>query len=377
MRIRREDLLVPVLAVLTAMLVGMIFIWITGYDAVYAYQRLFFGMTGLQWEGGLLPEWYTTPFGRTLRLATPLIFTGLAVAVAFRAGLFNIGGQGQMALGMIVAGAVALKLDLPGALGVFQIPLQLAMGALAGAAWGALAGWLKAVRGAHEVITTIMLNYVAYSIGAYLVRVGGPLQLSGSTNKETASFEPGTTMPVIWRPDNFTEVHVGLLLGLVVAALVWFVLERTALGYQIRAVGFNPEAARYGGMDVARVTVVAMALAGGLAGLAGVGYALGDLTKLTDTSFSSVQAGFTGIAVALLGRNHPLGVVFAALLFGGLSSGGTQIQSDQALAAGVGPKLVDVIQGCIIFFVGADAIFRSIANRVSARGRATPAGAPV
>jgi simple sugar transport system permease protein len=345
-----EALLVPFMAVVAAMIVGMILIYEIGYDAMYAYSALVSGAIGSP-----------TAIGATMLRAAPIILTGLSVMVAFRAGLFNIGGTGQAIMGLLFAGFIAVNVDLPGA---SHWIVALALAALGGGLWGALAGFLKVARGAHEVVVTIMLNYIAIRFGEYLLGLGGPMQEKGSSVPASAAFAESAKLPVFWRPDPFTEVHVGVVVALVMAAFVWFLIGRTSIGYQIRAVGLQPDAAEYGGMSVTKVTVIGMFLAGALAGLGGAVATLGELDRLQKSELAVIQIGFTGIAVALLGRNTAWGCVFAGLLLGALDSGAIGIQNDNALPAGLSTKLIAVIQGVIVLFVGIDVLFRRLSRRI-------------
>ena len=349
-RMQAENVLVPVLAVLAAMLVGMVLIYAIGYDALYAYSSLVNGAIGSM-----------SAIGATMLRATPIILTGLSVMVAFRAGLFNIGGTGQAIMGLLVAGTIAVNLHLPGA---SHWIVALVGAALGGGLWGALAGFLKVARGAHEVVVTIMLNYIAIRFGEYLLGLGGPLQEKGSSIPASATFDTSAQLPVFWRPDPFTEVHVGVLVALLMATVVWFLIGRTAIGYQIRAGGLQPDAAEYGGMSVTKVTVIGMFVAGALAGLGGAVATLGELERMQKSELAVIQIGFAGIAVALLGRNTALGCVFAGLLLGALDSGAVGIQNDNALPSGVATKLIGVIQGVIVLFVGVDLVFRRLSRRI-------------
>ncbi|MCW2926541.1 MAG: sugar transporter, permease protein [Thermoleophilia bacterium] len=351
-RFNAETVLVPVLAVIAAMLVGMVLIYAIGYDALFAYGSLVDGAIG-----------GPSAIGATLLRATPIILTGLSVMIAFRAGLFNIGGTGQAIIGLICGGVVAIKFGaLPGPL---HWMVALTVAAIGGGLWGAIAGFLKVARGANEVVVTIMLNYIAIRFGEYLLGLGGPLQEKGSSVPASAPFEQSAQLPVFWRPDPFTEVHVGVVVALLAAAFAWFLVGRTAIGFQIRAVGLQPDAAEYGGMSVTKVTVIGMFLAGAFAGLGGAVATLGELERLQKSELAVVQIGFAGIAVALLGRNTAIGCVFAGLLLGGLDSGAVGIQNDNALPPGVATKLIGLIQGVIVLFVGADLVFRRLANRIT------------
>jgi simple sugar transport system permease protein len=282
--------------------------------------------------------------------------------VAFRAGLFNIGGTGQAIMGLLFGGFVAVNLDLPGA---SHWILAMIAAAIGGGIWGAFAGFLKVARGAHEVVVTIMLNYIAIRFGEYLLSLDGPLHEKGNANPASAAFDSSGTLPIIWRPDPFNEVHLGVVIALLMAAFVWFVIARTSLGYQIRAVGLQPDAAEYGGMSVTKVTVIGMFLAGALAGMGGAVVTLGgEIDRLQKSEIGVIQIGFVGIAVALLGRSTALGCVLAGLLLGALDSGAVGIQNNNALPAGVSTKLIAVIQGLIVLFIGMDVLFRRLSKRI-------------
>jgi simple sugar transport system permease protein len=289
---------------------------------------------------------YLGPISETLVNATPLIVGGLSVGLAFRAGLFNIGGQGQVIMGAIFAGYVGFHWHLPA--GIHVIVAILA-GMLGGALWGGLAGWLKAQTGAHEVITTIMLNYVAYAFLGYLLSVKGfqapPYgQAISNPIDDNAKLFPlfGDTM----------RVHAGLLLALAAAAVVWWLLKYSRLGFRLRAVGANPFAARTAGMSVERSYTAVMLIAGALAGLAGVSQILGTNTQITNDIDAGI--GFDAITVALLGRANPVGTVFAGLLFGALHAGGSNMQTYTPI------DLVQVIQSLIVLFIAAPAVIRAI-----------------
>lgn len=274
--------------------------------------------------------------GQTLFRATPLIFCGLAVAVGFRAGLFNIGAEGQLTVAAFAAALAGATLaDLPATL---LLPLTLAVAMATGAAWGAIPGVLKARFGAHEVINTIMLNFIASALVAYLGR--GVFQ---PATVRTATVGVGATLPRLdtwWPALHGSPANLALLLGLVAAGLVGLMLFRTRLGYELRAVGLSAPAAEYGGVPLGASQVKAMAISGSLAGLAGMNFVLG-YKHFFELGFSA-GAGFLGIAVALLGRNHPAGVVVAALFFGALSHGGLTINQR------VPKELVDVLQAIVI-----------------------------
>ncbi len=350
-RVVLASLAVPVLAVATALLVGAVVMLLAGRDPLLAYLAL--------WEGALGSP---RALGETLIWATPFLFTGLGVALAFRAGLFNVGAEGQLAVGATLAAwlGYALPALAGGAIpALVHLPLVLLGGALGGAVWGAIPGWLKARTGAHEVINTIMLNYVALLGVGYLLN--GPLRDPSPLNviARTPEIALGARLP---RLDADLRVHAGVLLALAAVAVVWWLLARTPLGFEIRAVGANPDAARYAGMSVGRTFVVAMGLSGLLAGLAGAVDVVG-LHYRHELGFS-VGYGFDAITVALLGRAHPLGVVPAALLLGALRNGAARMQ----FLAGVPPDLVTVLEGLILLFVSADVLVRRL-YRLRAAGQ--------
>jgi len=274
--------------------------------------------------------------GQTLFKATPLICTGLAVALGFRAGLFNIGAEGQLVVAAFAAALVGVAgRALPATV---LLPACIATAALAGAAWAAIPGVLKARFGAHEVINTIMLNFVAFALVAWLGR-----GLFVAATVHTAEIGPGAVLPRLGgliAPLRGSPANVAILLALVAAVLVGFLLFRTRLGYELRALGFNAPAAEYGGVSIGRAQVTAMALSGALAGLGGLNFVLG-YKHFFELGFSD-GVGYMGIAVALVGRNHPLGVVLAALFFGALSYGGLAVNQR------VSKEIVDILQAIVI-----------------------------
>jgi len=332
---------VPLLAVLTAMLVGAIIIFIAGGNPLDAYWGLLEGAFGS-----------ARAISETTVWATPYIFAGLAVSVAFKGGLFNIGAEGQLALGAVASAWVGYA--LPDLLGLnlpawIHLPLAVGAGMLAGAIWGAIPGWLKAKTGAHEVINTIMLNYIALNLTSFLLN--GPMQDPNPLNviARTPLIAEGARMPPIF-PGY--RLHWGFVLALLVALLIWWVLNKTTLGFEIRTVGANPNAARYAGVNVARTIVISMTLSGILAGLAGAIEVTG-LNYRHELGFS-IGYGFDAIAIALLGKTNPLGVVIAALLFGAMRNGATRMQ----FLTQIPTDIISVIQALILLFVAADAIIR-------------------
>ncbi|GAA2524147.1 ABC transporter permease [Pilimelia columellifera] len=301
------------------------------------------------------------PISETLTYTTPLVFTGLAVAVAFRAGLFNIGAQGQATMGVIAAALAGFWLPLP--VGLHLLVAVLA-GAAGGAVWGFLPGILKARAGAHEVITTIMLNYVAFSFLTWIVHQPG-VQDPGRTDFISRPVDASAQLPRLFGEP--LRVDAGVVLAVAVTAGVAWLLSRSTVGFELRAVGANPDAARAAGISVAGTFVLAMTLSGALAGLGG-GQAVLGATASALTPSVVAQIGFDGILVALLGRVRPWGVALAALLFGALRAGGNTMQS----AAGVSLELVTVLQALIVVFIAAPALVKAL-FRLRAAG---PGGAP-
>lgn len=309
-----------------------------------AYIALFQGAV-FDWQAST-PARAIRPITETLTIATPLILAGLSVGLAFRAGLFNIGGQGQVILGAVLAAWLGFGLNLPP---VVHLLLALVGGAIGGALWAAIAGFLKARTGAHEVIVTIMLNNIAGFLVLWIV-----------TTKLFAGGTPGVSKPVLGTsrlpqilPDPF-RLHWGFVLALLAAVGVWWLMERSVLGFRLRAVGSNSRAARTAGIKVSLMMVLAMALAGALAGLAGASQVLGTEGMLTASVAGSI--GFDAITVALLGRSKPLGTVLAGLLFGALAAGGRLMQT----RTGTPLDLVLVLQSFIVLFIAAPPLVRTI-----------------
>ena len=287
--------------------------------------------------------------GNTLNAATPLILAGLSVAFGFRAGLFNIGAQGQFYLGAFGAAIVGAAIGLPFPLALF---VSLFAGFLFGGFWGFIPGALKAWRGAHEVVTTIMLNTIA-ALGLNLL-ASTWFKDPNATFPRTPDINPDAALPILIEG---TRMHAGIIVALIAAVVVWFVLFKTTFGFEVRTVGANPNAARYAGIRPAPITVLTMSIAGGLAGLAGAVEILG-ITKNYPAEYATT-IGFDGIAVALLGRAHPFGVVGAALLFGVLRAGAGSMQRQ----TGIPIDIILVVQGSIILFVAAESVIRKLLPR--------------
>jgi ABC-type uncharacterized transport system permease subunit len=300
------------------------------------------------------------PLTETLTFATPLIAAGLGVALSFRVGLFNIGGRGQMLVAAGAAGYVGFAFQFP-----FGIHLFLAVlaGVAAGALWGGIVGLLKARTGAHEVIVTIMLNYVAFYLIQYMLSTPGLLQAPGSSNPKSPAMEDTAVFPDLLGPGY--NLHLGFIVVIAATVYVWYLLNRSSLGFQFRAVGENPSAALVAGINVMNIYFVAMLLSGGLVGLAGVSQVLGTVT----TGFSDgidASIGFDAITVALLGRSRPWGVFFAGILFGAFKAGGFAMQA----AEGIPVDIILVVQSLIVLFIAAPPLVRSI-FRLPAPGKSS------
>ena len=352
----RQALTVPALALVTALIIGAIIIAVTDVDNLRlwgdepgeafratftgiadAYKALFVGSLGS-----------VRAITETLFAATPLLFAGLAVAVGFQAGLFNIGANGQMHIGGMAALWVGFSITVPA---IIHIPVALMAAIVAGAIWGGIAGLLRARTGAHEVITTIMLNFVALFLVDYWLKSSW-FQQPGRNDPISQAANESARFPTLLEGHR---LNIGFLLALGAVWLVWWLMYRSTIGFEFRAVGSNPDGGRYAGMSVAWVYVAVMAVSGALAGMAGANSILG-LEPYRGISNFAGNTGFDAIALALLGRSHPVGVLATALLFGALRAGGREMQG----AAGIPIDLVLVIQALIIVFIAAPALVRAI-----------------
>jgi simple sugar transport system permease protein len=375
--LRGGGIVTPLITVIVAFVAGGLVVLATGHDPFATYKAIFDG-TGLNW---IFP-WTSSAdrstasinLQQTLIQTTPLILTGLAVAFAFRCGLFNIGGQGQYLAGSYVA--VWVGASFHGLNGFLHIVLCILLGSLAGAVWAGISGGLKALTGANEVITTIMLNWVAIWVGSYLFALGGPLQNTNRSQQDVPvsnDIASNTHLPVFWGDPQLQGLHVGIFIALAALLVFWVVLNRTTTGYEVRAVGFNPEAAAASGISVPRNYVLVMAVCGAFAGLAGTLDVLGWEFRIATNDILNNQYGFLGIAVALLGRNTAIGTLFSALLFGALITG-TSVRNldpnvfDPALAV----NLTYMIQGLVVLFVSTDVLVVYL-WRLRRRRRAAPA----
>ena len=370
--------MIPGLAIITALIAGSILIVFTNLDVLAAlkngaigtvfsagwnailtaYGSLFEGSLGSPAamvaalrsgdQAAIIQAFY--PFTDSLVAATPYIFAGLAVAVGFRCGLFNIGVEGQLYIGAICS--VWVGFALKGLPAIIHLPLALLAGAAGGAVWASIPAILKAKAGAHEVINTIMMNYVAFRLSDWLLSDKGPLKRPDSPNPVSPLIEKSAELPRFF-PDPI-RLHLGFFIALGVAVFIYWFLFKTTLGFELRTVGANPKAVRYAGMNITRNIIIAMCLSGALAGLAGANEVLGVNHNLA-LAFSSGY-GFDSIALALLGKSHPLGVVLAALLFGTLRSGATRMQN----IAKIPIDIISILQALIIAFIAAPGIIRAI-----------------
>jgi simple sugar transport system permease protein len=379
---RGGGIIVPVLTAMLAFLIGGLLVLATGHNPIQAYWDIIKG-AGLNWlahpTNTDVANTAAYNFSQTLLQTTPLILTGLAVAFAFRCGMFNIGGNGQYLVGLYVANWVGISfvnMTRPA-----HILLAVAGAAAAGAIWAGIAGFLKATTGAHEVITTIMLNWIAYWIGSYIFQQGGPLQ--GAANKPldipiSGDVAQSAKLPVFWGDADLQGLHIGFFVAIGALVVFWLILNRTTLGYEVKAVGYNPDAAAYGGIKVRTNYVRAMAISGAFAGLAGGLDMLGYLYHFGTTDVQASSIGFLGIAVALLGRNTALGVGLAAFLFGGLLYGTTHGLQSGTIDPSLAGHLTEMIQGLVVLFVGADVLILAVWNsrRKLKRRQRTPDRAP-
>lgn len=369
-KITQGNAIISVLAVFLALVVGGILIAVTDED-VQAAAKYFFARPGdtivAIWDAvagayialfqGSIYNFGAPTFARairplteTLTFATPLIAAGLGVALAFRIGMFNIGGRGQMLMASAAAGYIAFSLDLPFPL---HMILALVAGLVAGALWAGIAGFLKARTGAHEVIVTIMLNYVAFYLISWMLRTPGWLQAPGSSNPKTPPMKETAIFPELLGPQY--NLHFGFILVIAATFIVAWVLNRSSLGFKFRAVGENPHAARVAGINVKNMYVYGMLISGALIGLAGVNQVLGTIT----TGFSAdidAGIGFDAITVALLGRSTPWGTFAAGILFGAFKAGGFAMQAAEQIPI----EIVTVVQSLIVLFIAAPPLIRTI-----------------
>jgi ABC-type uncharacterized transport system permease subunit len=353
---RARGVAVPLAATALAFLVGGLVVAATGHNPLSAYKAIFDG-TGLNW---LFP-WVqgserlaaARDLQQTLIVMTPLMLTAMAVGFAFRAGMFNIGGQGQYWVGLTAALVVGTHFEsMPTWL---HVTLAMVASVAAGSVWGGIAGVLKATRGAHEVITTIMLNWIAIYLVKWLVELKGPLQGSEPSIPRSDDVFDSAKLPTIW--GTLQALHAGIFIALAALVVYHLLLNRTTLGFEVRAVGFNPEASRTAGISVSRNYILALAISGAFAGLAGSIDLLGWKYHVASSDLDVGTLGFIGIAVALLGRNTAVGILFASLLFACLQTGTAARNLDPAVfPPELANNLATMIQALIILFVGAEVL---------------------
>ncbi|WP_249869726.1 ABC transporter permease [Oceanobacillus saliphilus] len=340
-------LLVPVISVVMGLLAGAIIMLVSGFNPIEGYTALWNGAFG---------DSYTV--GETIRRSTPYILTGLSIAFAFRTGLFNIGAEGQVIVGWLAAVWVGVAIDAPM---YIHLPLAVIAAGIAGGLWAFIPGILKAKLGVHEVIVTIMMNYIALFTTNEIIR---KVLTSGQTTTESIS--PSASLASEWMQSMtfYSRVHYGIFIALFAAVIMWFIIQRTTVGYELKSVGFNQHASNYAGMNVSKNIVLSMVIAGAFSGLAGAMEGLGTYGNISVmASFSNL--GFDGIAVALLGANTALGVVFAAFLFGALKEGAGEMPT----GAGIPTELVDIIIALIIFFVASSYMIRWVILRFKKEGK--------
>jgi general nucleoside transport system permease protein len=333
--------LVPLIAVVIGLLVGALFMVFSGNNPVEGYGALFTGIFGTLYD-----------FGETIRQITPLIFTGLSVAFAFRTGLFNIGAEGQYIIGSFVAVVVGIVINLPW---FIEAPLAFLAGCVAGGLWSAIAGYLKARFHVHEVISTIMLNYIALIIVNYLIRT-----YFKAASERTVDIHPSSAISSPWLSDLFdgARIHLGIIIAFLFAYLFYVMLWKTVWGFELRSVGFNHLASEYAGMSVSRNLILSMLISGMLAGAGGASEVLGVYGYLAiNPAFPG--NGFNGIAVALLGANSPVGILLAAALFGALTYGSDNMQQQ----AQIPTEVVSIVIAVIILFVASNEAVKRILHR--------------
>ena len=372
---RAGGVVAPLITVVIAFVMGGLVVLITtGKNPIETYRAIFEG-AGLNWFFEIPWDFDSIAafnLQQTLIQTTTLILVGLAVAFAFRCGLFNIGGQGQYLAGAIIA--VWIGSSFEGLNPYVHVGLVMVIGTLAGALIAGIAGFLKATVGAHEVITTIMLNWIVLWVGVYLFGLGGPLQNDTQKSVPVSNdVVEGAKLHVFWGDPLLQGLHIGIFFALGALVVYSLLLNRTTLGYGVKAVGFNPEAARYGGISVARNYFLAMAISGAFAGLAGAIDILGWQFRLSTGDIQASVVGFTGIAVALLGRNTAIGTGLAALLFGALATGtSTRNLDPDVFQPELASNLTLLIQGLVVLFVGVDLLVLWLLGRFR-RARAVTA----
>lgn len=338
---RVVNLLIPIISIILGLLVGAVVMLLSGHDPVTGYIALWNGIFGSSYS-----------IGETIRQISPYILAGLAVAFAFRTGLFNIGVEGQLIVGWFAAAYVGMAFELPK---IIHLPLALLAAAAAGALWGLIPGILKARLQVHEVIVTIMMNYIAlHTVNALIKAIS-----EGGYKTEKVHATASLRSEFLSNLTDFSTLHYGILVALAMVVVMWFMLEKTKMGYELKSVGFNEHASQYAGMNVKKNIVLSMVISGAFAGLGGAMEALGTFGNIVSRSaFTGI--GFDGIAVALLGANTPLGVIFGASLFGSLKYGASNMPNE----AGVPIEIVSIVIALIIFFVASGYIIRVLLSKM-------------
>lgn len=342
-----KQFIYTLISIILGFIVGGIILAYAGFDPLNSYVVMINGVIGQ-------PRYIAW----TIVYATPLILTGLSVAFAFKTGLFNIGAEGQYIVGSFTAALVGYFFNGPA---IIHVPLCVISGFLAGAIWAGIAGYLKTKFGVHEVISTIMLNWTALYLSNFVVSLEGfkvPNSESSQSVQQTASTAITTMKALV----GTAKVNWGIVIALIAAAIIYYIIYKTTLGFELRAVGHNRDAAEYGGIHVNKSVIISMAIAGGLAGLAGATQVLGVSHKVTILA-AAEGYGFDGIAVALIGANSPIGVILSALLFGGLKYGGSKLQS-----IGAPPEVVSIVIGSIIYFIAASSLFKILSEKFRGKG---------
>ena len=343
-----NHLLIPLISIVLGLLVGAIIMWTGGYDPIAGYAQLWNGMFG---------EAYQT--GELVRRATPLILAGLAVAFAFKSGLFNIGVEGQYLMGYLAAVWVGVTFEFPM---ILHLPLAILAAMIAGSLWAFIPGFLKATRGVHEVVVTIMMNLAALPIVNHVLRT---VLTDGGARTENVHASASLSSEFLRELTNKSSMHMGFLIAFVAVIVVWFIIEKTTIGYEFRAVGFNRHASEYAGMNVKRNIVYSMMISGGLAGIAGAMEGLGGFGYLAiQSGFTGV--GFDGIAVALLGAGNPIGILLAGFLFAGLRTGAAYYPFSLEAPS----EIISVVIATILFFIAIQYVIRYLLDKIKQKGAA-------
>ena len=334
-------------SIVLGLLVGAIALLIAGFNPIEAYSAMLVGIFGK-------PKFIAW----TIIRSTPLILTGLSIAFAYKTGLFNIGAEGQFIIGALVATLVGAGIELPA---IIHIPLTLLIAALAGAIWGGIAGWLKSKFGINEVIATIMLNWIAFYLSNYMIRT---TWLAQPNSEASVSIHESASIGIDWLKGLVgpaTSVNWGIVISIAVVLIIAFILFKTTLGFELRAVGNNKFGAEYGGINVNKSVLQSMAIAGLIAGLAGAIQVMGVSHNITILA-AQEGYGFDGIAVALIANSNPIGVIFSGLLFGAFKYGGTKMQ-----AIGAPSEVVSIVVGSIVYFIALSSVLRALFIKMMAK----------